>query len=267
MVVFTGVKKEKLQKLKEYTLEEPKSMYEELRLKKNNVTLVLYNSGKLLLQGKQESIEEISEDLEKIGIGKKIKSKVFRRETGMIIGSDETLKGDTFGGLVVAGVKANAVARKKLVELGVADSKTLNDKEILVLAERIKRIVSCQIKSITSEEYNHYHKNVTHLLNKLHSEVGNYLNPGKHVVDKYPGCNVGDIQEEKAESKYVEVAAASILARAAALHQLDGLSIEVGFTVPKGSTHVKDALARLKKEKIDFRKFVKLNFSNVRKFL
>ena len=87
------------------------------------------------------------------------------------------------------------------------------------------------------------------------------------VVDKYPGCNVGDVQEEKAESKYVEVAAASILAREAALKQLNYLSVQAGFRTPKGSTHVRLALDELKERKLNLKKFVKIGFSNVKEFL
>jgi len=104
-------------------------------------------------------------------------------------------------------------------------------------------------------------------MNKLHKEVGNYLKPGQHVVDKYPGCRVGNVREEKAEDKYVEVAAASVLARAAALKQLDYLSMKAGFHLPKGSTHVKLALYELKERGKNFKEFVKVDFKNVQEFL
>jgi len=244
MVVFEEVKKEALKKLKGFKEEPIKSIYEELRLVKEiggeKVILILYTSGKLLLQGSQAEKEKVAEELRKIGLGKEIKPPKFRKEKGIIIGSDESLKGDTFGGLVVAAVKADEAIREKLKELGVADSKRLKDKEILVMAEKIKRLAECEIKSVFPEEYNR--NKLTVLLNKLHKEGYDYLKPGKHVVDKFPGCKVGDIQEEKAEDKYVEVAAASVLARAEALKQLDSLSAKAGFELPKGSSHVKLAL-------------------------
>jgi ribonuclease HIII len=87
------------------------------------------------------------------------------------------------------------------------------------------------------------------------------------VVDKFPGCQVGEVQEEKAESKYLEVAAASILARDAALRQLNALSAQAGFHLPKGSTHVQLALVELKHRKLNFTQFVKINFWNVKDFL
>lgn len=271
MTVFEKVKKEDLEFLKEkgFQPEEPKSVYEELRLTKQirnkNLILILYTSGKLLLQGSQKEKERLAEQLKKAGINKEIKTRKFRPETGWIIGSDESLKGDTFGGLVVAAVKANNQTRKKLEELGVADSKKLADKEILLMAERIRALVGCQVISIYPEEYNQ--NELTPLLNRLHQECYRYLQPGKHIVDKYPGCTVGDLRVEKAEDKYLEVAAASVLARAAALRQLDSLSLKAGFHLPKGSTHVKLALHELKERGLDFKQFVKVGFNNVQEFL
>ena len=267
MTVFTNVKKEDVLKLEGFVAEGPKTSYEELRLMKKGVVLILYTSGKLLLQGAEKQVEKLSEELEKRGFGKRQKADHYRKEEGWYIGSDESLKGDTFGGLAVAAVKADDSLRKKLVELGVADSKKLSDKEIIPLARNIKKIAPCEIKSILPDEYNKYHGSVTEMLNTFHQEVAGYLLPGIHVVDKYPGCTVGTIREEKAEDKYVEVAAASILARAAALEQLDFLSMEAGFTLPKGSTHVASALQELREKGMEFSSFVKLQFSNVQEFL
>lgn len=269
MTVFLNVKKEDVEKLvkKGFQLDEIKTIYEELRLKNKGVVLILYTSGKLLLQGKREEVTEIAKQLEKMGIRQKAHSSSFRNEKGVIIGSDESLKGDTFGGIAVAAVKADEATREKLIELGVADSKTLSDKEILALVDKIKRLTACEVRSILPEEYNSRSGTITLLLNKLHKEVAQDLFPGKHIVDKYPGCAAGDVMEEKADSKYVEVAAASILARAAALDQINYLSTLAGFTLPLGSTHVKLALMELKERGLDFRKFVKVDFQNVQEFL
>ncbi|HLC97582.1 MAG TPA: hypothetical protein VJC21_02275 [Candidatus Nanoarchaeia archaeon] len=268
MAVFIDVKKEAGEKLLKqgFKKEEPRTLYEELRLSKNGVTAILYATGTLLLQGKADAIEKAAKQLSALHIGEEKSAPSFNKETGWVIGSDESLKGDTFGGIVVAAVKADKAIREKLAELGVADSKTLRDEEILPLAEQIKHLAPCEVQSLLPEEYNQQH-GVTHLLNKLHASAAQHLAPGKHIVDKYPGCAVGDLATEKAESKYVEVAAASILARAAALQQLNQLSAWAGFPVPKGSTHVQDALKKLREKKLDFEKFVKIDFRNVKEFL
>ena len=269
MTIFQDVTEEDIALLlkKGYTAITMKTQYEKYRLSKKRAILILYNSGKLLIQGKDDDVDAIKEELHDLGIGQETKEEYFRREEGIFIGSDESLKGDTFGGIVVAAVKADNQTREKLLELGVVDSKKLSDEEVIYLAEKIKKLVSFEIINLFPEDYNKRDGNVTVLLNRLHQECFNYLAPGIHVVDKYPGCNVGEIIETKAESKYVEVAAASILARAAALEQLDTLSQEAGFKLPKGSTHVKEALKELQRRGLQFDKFVKLNFSNVMSFL
>ncbi|MBT4936026.1 hypothetical protein HOL21_00085 [Candidatus Woesearchaeota archaeon] len=266
MVVFTNVKKESVEKLKGFTKEEPKTVYEEVRMKKNGATLILYTSGKLLVQGNEDAVANVSEQLHKHGIGEATKRVVFKKETGTIIGSDESLKGDTFGGIVVAAVRADNMGREKLRELGVADSKKLRDTEIVMMAKKIRQISDCYVKSILPEEYNKFDGNVTKLLDKFHVECAHNLGSGTHVVDKYPGCTIGDVSVEKAESKYVEVAAASILARESALRQINYLSKVAGFPIPKGSTHVKLALHELEERKLDPNKFVKTSFSNVKEF-
>ncbi len=271
MAVFINVKKGKLLELPGIRQEEPKTIYEEARLRKGKAVLILYTSGKLLLQGTPAEVEKLTQELRRRGLGKELPKHAFRQENGWFIGSDEALKGDTFGGMVVAGVKADEALRVKLSQLGVTDSKELDDREILPLAEKIKKEVPCAIRSLLPEEYNlHDHpkkNNVTELLNRLHAEVGRELGPGTHVVDKYPGCLAGNVQEEKAESKYLEVAAASILARAAAVQQLNYLSSLAGFPIPKGSTHVKLALLELKHRGLPPEQFVKMGFGNVKEIL
>src|SRR3989338_6762386 len=135
MTLFLNATKEDIGKLvkKGFVPEKIKTVYEEARLLGKNVTLVLYTSGKLLLQGSPDAVKKTAELIEKLGIGEKEKEEHFRKETGWIIGSDEALKGDTFGGIVVAAVKANDDLRKELIELGAQDSKNLSDKEILLM--------------------------------------------------------------------------------------------------------------------------------------
>ena len=183
----------------------------------------------------------------------------------IIIGSDEVLKGDTFGGIVVAAVKANQEQRIALKNLGVRDSKTLSDRQVQLISPKIENNFPCIIKNIYPEEYNELKGTITDILNKLHKECYNYLKPGTHIVDKFPGCKVGNIIEIQAESKYPEVAAASIIARARALKQLHNLSKKAGFLIPKGSSHVQKALEQLKKSNLPPTDFVKLKFSNVKK--
>jgi ribonuclease HIII len=266
MPVYTDVKKEDLKQLLEkgFFKIELKSQYEVARMQclRPKLSLVLYNSGKLVVQGSDLAVKDADKFLSKLG--KKVKQIEMVKTTGVLVGSDEALKGDTFGGLVVAAVKLNDKTRKSLMLLGVQDSKKITDGKIHLLAEDIIRIVGkdYSVRDLLPEEYNKFQ--LTPLLNRLHLECGEELG-GKQIVDQYPGCNL-EFSETKAESKYVEVAAASIIARSVGLKQLAKLSLILSYDVPKGSTHVKDALEFLKKSKKNPGKFVKLHFKNVRRY-
>ncbi|MFT4312430.1 MAG: ribonuclease HIII [Candidatus Woesearchaeota archaeon] len=186
------------------------------------------------------------------------------------IGSDESLKGDTFGGIVVAGVYVEKAQEQALLDLGIRDSKKISDKKVRLLAKQIKDICPHAICSIYPKEYNQ--KSLTPLLNALHAQVYETIckqigYQPLHIVDKFPGCTVGTIQEFRAESLFISVGAASILAREQALVQLEELSKRAGFLLPKGSTHVQDALKQLKEKKLVANEFVKMHFKNVQQAL
>lgn len=181
-----------------------------------------------------------------------------------MIGSDETLKGDTFGGIVVAAV---LIPDDTIDSLGIRDSKTISDMKIPILAQKIKDTYTYAVRSLFPVEYNQYKQ--TELLNILHKQVADEIQTKPrqiHVVDQYPGCQVGDIIETKAESKYLCVAAASIIARDEGLKQIEKLTQQAGFIIPKGSTHVSEALQQLKDSGLNPHLFVKLHFKNVQKF-
>ena len=201
------------------------------------------------------------------------------------IGSDESLKGDTFGGIVVAAVLVDDEQKKKLESVGVMDSKKVTNEKIPLLAKQIRAICPyTTVKSLMPEEYNQY--KLTSLLNQLHAECAQVLKENHmkendysldpdednaatytHIVDEYPGWNVGDVAKTKAESLYIEVAAASILAREGALKQIVELSKKLGFDAPLGSTHVADALFKLKVSGKPPEYFVKMHFKNVQQAL
>lgn len=266
MPVFSKVHKEDLAQLREHGFYEVlrATQHEIVRMRRGSSVLVLFASGRLVVQG--ALAEETVKLIRELRIGTPAEQQ-FKEMKGIIIGSDEALKGDTFGGIVVAAVKADDTERKRLIEIGVADSKTLSDDEVLGIAKKLEKSADFEIKNYYPEEYNAFKGSVTQLLNKLHKECHYYLKPGRHVVDKYPGCTVGDVIETKADAHYAEVAAASILARAHALRQIDELSKRAGFKIPKGSTHVQDALLELKKRRLNAHEFVKISFSNVKKAL
>lgn len=179
------------------------------------------------------------------------------------IGVDEAGKGDYFGYLVVAGVLVDDEAAGKLREIGVKDSKMLSDSAVSKLSTKIRKICKHEVVRISPEKYNLLYKKFKSL-NKLlawgHARVIENLlqkNQADHVItDKFGeesflkktlfehGKKAKIIQKVRAESDPA-VAAASILARAEFLRTLKMLSLEVGYSLPKGATHVEETAKNL----------------------
>jgi len=295
MVSFVNVKIDDLLFLhdKGFRFVDIKSEFESQRLSDGSVNLVLYKSGKLLIQGPKLLVDKISSLLinkdfspNKKTIPKQEASLSSNEWNSKIhIGSDETLKGDSFGGLVVCAFFYSPSFKDELLNLGVRDSKKISDSQIKSIASSLSKRFEgfFSIKNIFPEEYNNLVENlgsVTKVLNKLHLEVYNSLVSEKNlvsyaqdlkkivfVVDKFPGCSVGDFKIISGESSSLAIAAASIIARSEALKQMSLLSSNAGFRLPMGSTHVEKALEILSSKGVDLRLFAKLHFRNVKKFL
>lgn len=182
------------------------------------------------------------------------------------MGVDESGKGDYFGYLVVAAVIADDVTAAKLRELGVKDSKVLSDSAAARLATKIKKICKFDIVRISPEKYNSLYKKFRSLNKMLawgHARViENMLQKNRVdfvVTDKFGeesflkktlfenGRKAKIIQKIRAESDPA-VAAASVLARAEFLRTLKMLSLEIGFSLPKGATHVEESAKHLVKK-------------------
>ena len=179
-----------------------------------------------------------------------------------LIGTDESGKGDYFGPLVIAGVYADAETKKKLKEIGAADSKTLSDAKILKLAEEIEKICRYSVVTISNKRYNEMYaeiKNLNKLLAWGHARViedllelvdcSNVLSDqfGSPELIKNAlmskGRKINLEQRHRAEENVV-VAAASILARNEYVKAMDKLSEEYGMQFPKGGSSMVVEAAR-----------------------
>ncbi len=266
MVSIDNVTEKSLKRLKKYGFKEekPKSDRELIRYA-GATTLTLFKTGKLLIQGSEQDVKETKKIAEFLGIGESPKF------SGVAVGTDETLKGDTFGGIVVCGFKADDSIRDELKEIGVRDSKSLLKPEIVRLAKELieKFPDNYHVENIFPKQYNKLNikMSVTEILDQLHKKCYNKLaRTAVHIVDEYPGCSVGNIVEKKAESKYFEVAAASIIARYFGLKQIRELEMKAGFFIPLGSSNVESGLLELRKKSLDKADYVKIKFKNVIKF-
>jgi len=160
-----------------------------------------------------------------------------------------------------------------LWSIGVKDCKNLSDEQVLMIADQIKRLGSQNycVTPLIPETYNEQYKqhmNLNTLLARMHASTiesllvekfgRNMFNAAMQavpanitvLVDQFSanedtlkdnmlpmGSRTKLVQRTKAESN-VAVAAASILARAEYLRQLNKLSETYNIALPKGATDV-----------------------------
>lgn len=227
---------------------------------KGKISLGMYTSGKLVVQGKEaKHFIEFTLEPEILGQAMLGYDEVhFPERFEPHIGIDESGKGDFFGPLVIAGVYVDKAIVHQLMAKGVRDSKQIkSDKKARDMADEIKEIVGRKwnVISIGPEKYNQLYgkfKNLNRLLAWGHASV---LENILEIVPSCP-CALSDQfaverlilnqlkergqkikmeQRTKAESDWA-VAAASILARAAFLEGLEKLGKKMGFELMKGAS-------------------------------
>ncbi len=228
--------------------------YTLFQAKKKGVSVTLYESGKLVVQGKE--MKEFIEFYLEPEILKSFSFTYGNLDLDLTprIGIDESGKGDFFGPLAIGGVFANGEQIEKLQKMGVMDSKKLQDDKAHSLAKEIRKIVPWHVVRMNPKRYNELYAQFGNLnkllawghaatIEKLVEQTG----CKKVIVDQFAaewqvesalkrkGLVLDLTQRTKAESDVV-VAAASILARAAFLEGLDKLSKEFGVDLPKGAS-------------------------------
>jgi ribonuclease HIII len=235
-----------------------------------SVLLNVYTTGKVIVQGRGSGLKDLLEGRIAALQEKRAGSQAGRSGSRPAldgtprVGVDEAGKGDYFGPLVVAGVRimGSGVAQR-LQEVGVRDSKTLGALAVRAMAERILEAAGPQnvrVVALSPREYEARRSaagNVNRLLDEVDAEIIGELAVGAElvVVDKYATSTLERLKPFVPEAVRLEVrhraeddaavAAASVVARARQLAEMDRLAERVGFELPKGATHVLDAGRRV----------------------
>lgn len=260
--------------------------------KAKKVSIAVYTSGKLLLQGKgtQEFIEFVLEPLvfKKIEIGytNNLPENNLDNTYEEKIGGDESGKGDYFGPLVVAAAFLKKENLEKIRSLKVQDSKKITDKKINSIYPQLIKHVEYEVIAIMPEKYNQLFdrmKNLNRILSWAHATAIENLSKrvkcNNILVDKFakeylienqlktklPDAVIE--QRTKAESD-AAVASASIIARYHYLARLKSLGEEFKIILPKGAGKPVDEVGRsfLKNNSFDqLAKIAKIHFKNTQK--
>lgn len=230
---------------------------------RDQVTVVCYRSGKLVVQGKgtRDFVEFVLEPEilkeARLGYEAVLNPELMRPRLGV----DESGKGDLFGPLCVAGVYVNESVLRAWQTSGIRDSKRISsDRRVAELAELIRKTPGCvtAVVPIGNEAYNRLYArigNVNKLLAWGHARVIENLMGQKHRMQPPPvraisdqfaasaatlaralmplGCGIELVQRHRAEEDQA-VAAASILARDEFVRRLNLLSRRYGIELPKG---------------------------------
>ncbi len=184
------------------------------------------------------------------------------------VGTDEAGKGEYLGPLVVAGVRVLGAEKDlEIRDLGARDSKTLGLHQVPRIGIEIARLLgpeNIRVVSLAPKAYEARRAaaggNVNRLLGELNAQIISELKDEVEVavVDAFGEKARSHLEQLVPEGIRLEVrpraeddaavAAASILARARYLEEMEKLSERVGFELPRGSTHVLEAARRVVEE-------------------
>lgn len=239
----------------------------------DNVNVVFYESGKLVVQGKgtKEFIEFVLEPEvlkeARLGYETMLNPELLLPRFGV----DESGKGDFFGPLCIAGAYLNESVIKSWKDIGIRDSKNISsDNRIRELAEIIRKTPGCvtAVVPVGNEAYNRLYAkmgSVNKLLAWGHARVIENLMGQRHRMNPPPVRAISDqfassksvvagalmslgreielVQRHKAEED-LAVAAASILARHEFVSRLGKLEKEFHLKLPKGASTLVDTAAK-----------------------
>jgi len=307
MIVVYKVSPNIKEKVIEYykDLERPtKPPYSVFQAEEADTIITLYESGKLMFQGKNADIDanmwfdleytfnkrDVRHELdiqekEKLRKQEDITNDKFKNIS--TIGSDEVGTGDYFGPIVVTAAFVDIKKKTWLTDIGVKDSKRLTDEKIKELAPLlIKEIPHCTF-ILKAEDYN---KNMIFNMNKvkaiLHNKVLVNLLKKEHnykmiVMDQFVYRekyyeHIKNMKEKvtniffttHAENKCLSVAVASIISRYIFLNEMDKLSKKYNREILKGAgSNVDELGAELVRDYgIEILdKIAKINFKNTAK--
>ena len=288
LTLSTSIQDRLIETYRQYEVKPPP--YARFSAKTPRCVITIYQSGKVMFQGAAAEEEALKWGIPLVKEVSKRSQLPDGFEHWSVIGSDEVGKGDFFGPLVVVAAFVSRDQIELVKELGVKDSKLLSDQEIRRIARDLHVTIPYQKATLHNGTYNRMQQTMTQgkmtaiahnaalsaLLTKLETR------PDAILIDQFAeeATYYRHLQQEqaivrddvyfstKAEGMHVAVAAASILARAFFLKEMDRLSERVGITLPKGAgAKVDQVAARILRERgaDALREVTKAHFANTKK--
>ena len=206
----------------------------------DDTTISIYKTDKVLIQGTSAHIYGAS---------------FLHKDTDQA-GSDEVGTGDYFGPVCVCACIVRQNDIEYLESLGVNDSKKMDDEKIIKIGQELYERLENSLLILDDKTYNRAHEryNLNEIKARLHNQAYINLIHKGHKIPK--ACYVDQFEEKeiyfrhlkdekevfhdlhfetKAESSYIAVAAASVIARWAFLKTMQELSKHYDIDFPFGS--------------------------------
>ena len=260
-----------------------------------DTVVTMYESGKVMFQGASADIDAgMWSDID--GVEKQDKVKIKKEERKYYecssIGSDEVGTGDYFGPIVVTSCFVSKDDIPFVEELGIKDSKKLDDTKIIKIAPELIKKIKYKSLIMSNKEYNDKYSS-SYNINKIKAIMHNkVLWRMVHEEDlKYDYIIVDEFAREaryyeylegnpeiqrtitfmtKAEDKNLAVACASVISRYIFIKEFDKICDEIHIPLVKGAgsdvdTIGKEVVETYGKEKL--KEIAKYNFKNTERIL
>ena len=269
--------------------------YVVFQAQEEDTVITMYESGKVMFQGTSADVDAAmwGVALENTKEAKEEKKKVNQKYYHCnAVGSDEVGTGDYYGPIVVTACYVTKEDIPFLEELGVGDSKKIDDSKILKMAPQIAKKIKYRSVILTNQEYNEkYTKDIN--MNKikaiLHNRVLYQL-----VQEEKPKYDYIIVDEFAREARYYEyirdqkaiqrditfltkaedispaVGCASIISRYLFLKEFDKICDDIHIPLPKGAGKDVDTIGEEVVEKYGedkLKEIAKVNFKNTDRIL
>ena len=269
--------------------------YVVFQAEEEDTVITMYESGKVMFQGTSADVDAAMWDVQMSNTNEAKKEKKKQNQKYYncnAIGSDEVGTGDYFGPIVVTACFVTKEDIPFLEELGVGDSKKIDDSKILKIAPQIAKKIKYRSVILNNSEYNEKYNHQTNM-NKIKAILHNkVLYQLAHEEDiQYDYIIVDEFAREaryyeylndqkavqkgitfmtKAEDISPAVACGSIISRYIFLKEFDKICDKIHIPLPKGAGKDVDTIGEEVVEKYGeekLKEIAKLNFRNTERIL
>ena len=269
--------------------------YVVFQAQEEDTVITMYESGKVMFQGVSADVDaamwgvQLENTKEKKEEKKKKNLKYYNCNC---VGSDEVGTGDYYGPIVVTACYVTKDDIPFLEDLGVGDSKKIDDSKILKMAPKIAKRIKYRSLILSNKEYNDkYNRDVN--MNKIKAIMHNKV-LYQVVSEEKPQYDYIIVDEFARENRYYEylkdqpiiqknitfltkaedispaVGCASIISRYIFLKEFDKICDSIHIPLPKGAGKDVDTIGEEVVEKYGeekLKEIAKMNFRNTERIL